>query len=395
MPVKKRILLSQDDSPSRLSFQQLSEDDLRARRLRAQCLAPRLPRQSLVQAVQTVCGINAQLSSAMALSLRARVQGLTLADIETRRVQDRTIVQIWCMRGTIHLVPTDDVDAFLSAISPAVLRAGWHWLAQRAGLEPERAKRVLATASRALKEHGPMTRRELMDVVVERHGQGVKAAAAGVVRLGSLLGRVCFGPDQGAEPTYVAMDNWLGREVKIKTPDHVELARRYLAGYGPATERDLAAWWGMGLTEAKAAWKQLREELVELEVDGRSAWMLNSESKGLGKSVPPNQTVRLLPAFDTYLLGYHHRDAAVPPEYRSRIFHGGEIVPTILVDGRAAGTWHHERRGSRVEIQATPFTSFSSQIRDLIEEEAKDIGRFWDLTPALHFGKKGLSGLTF
>lgn len=340
--------------------------------------------------VKAVCGVNAQLLSAMALSLRARVEGLTFEDIEVARVKDRTLVRTWCMRGTMHLLAADDMEWLLSTIAPVVMRGGWRWLEKRGGLERAHAGKVLEDAYKILKAKGPMTRRELMAAVAEKHGPGVKSAAAGVVQLNGMLGRVCFGPNSGAEPTYVALDVWLGHKMKLSTkPNHLKLVRRYLRGYGPAGPRDLAAWWGLALTETRAAWALLQEELTELDVEGQSVWLLASESPALANGTRPSRTVRLLPAFDTYLLGYHDRDLAVPPKYQDRVFHGGEIVPTVLVDGCAAGTWRYEQQGKQIRIKATPFSSFTSEVCGLIAEEVNDIGRFFGLTAALSYTKGG------
>ncbi len=379
------------DSPSS-SPQQISLVELCALRMRAQCLAPRRPREALIDVVKALCGVNAQLPSAMALALRARVKDLSIEDIETRRVNDRALVRTWCMRGTLHLLAADDVDWLLSALAPTVIQSGWRWLEKRGGLERARAKQILDEAYKTLKKNGPMTRRDLMTAVAKKHGAGVTSAAAGVVWLNGMLGRVGFGPDQGAQPTYVALDDWLGRKVKIsKKPDHLELVRRYLQGYGPAEPRDLAAWWTLPLTEAKAAWTLLQKELIELHVEGQSVWFLSSESLALANASLQGRTVRLLPAFDTYLLGYHTRDFAVPPKYQNRVFHGGQLAPIVLVDGCVAGTWRYEQRGTydEIRIKVTPFSSFTSEVRDLIAEEAHDIGRFFDLTAALSYTGAG------
>jgi DNA glycosylase AlkZ-like len=361
-------------------------NELRALRMRAQCLAPRLPRKGLVNVVKRLSGVNAQLYSAMALSLRARIQNLSIEDVETSRVTDRAVVRTWCMRGTMHLLAADDIDRLLSAVSPAEIRGGWRWLEKRGGLEHPRAERVLDAAYRTLKANGAMTRRALMDAVAYKVGLDVSRAAAGVVQLNGLLGRVCFGPDDGADPTYVALDDWLGCKVKLSNqPDYGELARRYLRGYGPAAPRDFAAWWGLPLTQAKAAWASLEDELIELDVEGQPVWLLQSERSALKKVSWQDQVVLLLPAFDTYLLGYRNRDVAVPPKYQDRVFHGGEIAPTILIDGCAAGTWRYESRGKQIQIKATPFSSFTSHARDLIAMEADDIGRFFGRAAALSF----------
>ncbi len=366
---------------------ELSPAELRAWRLRAQRLAPPLssPR-SLLAAVRAVVGVNAQLVSAMALSLRARVAGLTWQALETSRVQRRALVRTWCMRGTLHLLPAEDLDGLLSAISPADVRFAWRWLERRAGLTGERARLVADTAYQVLKRDGPLTRRALMAAVSAEVGFETKSAAAGVVYLNGLLGRVCFGPAEGAEATYAALDDWLGRPIHLQAKaDHVALARRYLRGYGPATPHDLAAWWGLTLGEARAAWAGLNGELMEFQVESQPVCLLAADAKALAQPAPSVQSVQLLPAFDTYLLGYANREFAVPKPHQKHIFHGGQVVPTVLVDGLAAGTWRYEQRGRQMRIAVTPFATFSRAERELIAAEAEDVGRFYAAKTALRY----------
>jgi len=365
----------------------LSLAELRAARLRAQQLAPRLasPR-SLLAAVRTVVGVNAQLVSAMALSLRARVAGLTWQQLEASRVQRRSLVRTWCMRGTLHLLLAGDLDELLGAISPADVRFAWRWLEKRAGLSGERARRVADATYQVLRRAGPQTRAALMAAVSAEVGFETQAAAAGAVFLNGMLGRVCFGPAQGAEPTYAALDDWLGRPIHLKAaPDHVALARRYLRGYGPATPRDLAAWWGLSLGQARAAWAGLGDGLIEAQVEGQPVWLLAADAKALRQPPTPEPIVRLLPAFDTYLLGYANREFAVPRPYQPHIFHGGQVVPTVIVDGLAAGTWRYEQRGQQMRIAVTPFAKLSRTERDLIAAEAEDVGRFYDSQTVLTY----------
>ena len=95
----------------------------------------------------------------------------------------------------------------------------------------------------------------------------------------------------------------------------------------------------------------------------------------------------MLPAFDTYLLGYHDRGFAVDPAHQGRVFHGGEIVPVILLDGNVIGTWRYAQPAGRTQIAVTPFSPLKPAIREGIAEEAEDIGRFFGLKTALAYNK--------
>jgi hypothetical protein len=344
--------------------------------MRAQRLEPRADCSSWVSVVQDTCGINAQLYSAMELSLRSRVNGLTAADIELERAQRRSIVRSWCMRSTLHLLAAEDVDWMLSTLDPGHLRGGWRWLHQRAGLDDRQAADVVEAAIAILLAEGPLTRRELMQRVSTRVGYDAFPSAAGAMLTGGLQGKICFGPDRGSEPTYAACDTWLRRPLNVAyQPDVERLIRRYLKGYGPATPADLAAWWGSGLSTVRPIWKQLEKELPEADLPERPT-----------SAIHP--VVRLIPAFDTYLLGYQDREFAVAKADQAQVFHGGQIAPVILVDGLTQGTWRYEQRGSQMRISTQPFRGFTPQIREGIAEEAEDIGRFYGLKAVLSFQDK-------
>jgi hypothetical protein len=139
----------------------------------------------------------------------------------------------------------------------------------------------------------------------------------------------------------------------------------------------------MSTGEAKAAWAGLRDELVEIQVEGKPAWLLAAYAKDRREPAPAEHTVRLLPAFDTYLLGYADREFAVPKPYQKHIFHGGQVVPTLIVDGLAAGTWRYEQRGGLMRIAVTPFGKLNRDVRELIAEEAEDVGRFYGMKATL------------
>jgi hypothetical protein len=86
---------------------------------------------------------------------------------------------------------------------------------------------------------------------------------------------------------------------------------------------------------------------------------------------------RLLPRFDTYLLGYRGRDLALTPEHATRIMPGGGILhAAVLVDGRVAGRWQLKRTKRSAEVTIEPFEALPSDVTPLLEAEVEDIGRF-------------------
>ena len=171
-------------------------------------------------------------------------------------------------------------------------------------------------------------------------------------------------PPRGGKDTYVLAADWLAPRARMQREDALaELARRYADAFGPAEPEDFAAWSGLGLRDARAAWEHAAPLSAEAE--------------------PPDPPlVRLVPAFDTYLLGYRGRELAVAPEHSNAVWPGGGIVrAAVLANGAACGTWSLRRNGARHTLEVTPFAEAPD-----VDGEAADIARFLgtpvDVSPA-------------
>ena len=353
----------------------LTDVQARLLRLQAQGLAERQPSSlpTVSRVVQALVGIQAQEPAAARLALRARCAGLAAPEVEHARVQERSIVRTWSLRGTLHLVAQADLGWLLALLGPTLIPAGRRRRAEL-GLDDETARRGVQVLAGLLRDRGPQTRAEIAAHLAVHGIPTAGQATIHLIGLAALQGVLCDGPPSGGEPTFVALDDWL--EPGPDLPPHVaraELARRYLAGYGPATPTDLAAWSGLPMGEVRAAWQDIAGELAEVEMRGQSAWLLAAHADRLDRP-PPTPIVRLVPGYDPYLLGYRDRDLAVPGEYRRRIHPGGGVLhPAVLVDGLAAGTWRLTRRGARVLVAVDPFDSLADQS---LEPEIADVTRF-------------------
>jgi hypothetical protein len=146
--------------------------------------------------------------------------------------------------------------------------------------------------------------------------------------------------------------DWLGEPGPVdREAALAELARRYLAGHGPADDRDLAKWAGIGLRDARA---------------GLAA--AGPVPSGRVQKLPPP---RLLGSFDPVLLGWASRENVTGP-HADRLVSGGIFRPFALVDGRAAATW--TLRDGRVKLE--PFAPLPARVAEALDEEAADVLRF-------------------
>ena len=150
--------------------------------------------------------------------------------------------------------------------------------------------------------------------------------------LASLRGIAVRGPMIGAQHAYVHVRDWLGEPPPEPEPDVALawLARRYLAGHGPASDRDLAKWAGIPLGQARLGLAAIAAELAD-RPDGLAELRGGARDAGL----PPPL---LLGPFDPLLLGWAAREPILG-ERQEIVTSNGLFRPFALVDGVAAGMW--------------------------------------------------------
>lgn len=352
----------------------LSDQQVRDARLHAQHLV--LDRETHAaptrDVVRWVTGIQAQDLRAAALSIRARRPGTPRDAVDRALVEERSIVRTWLMRGTLHLATAADVHWLLAALGARFVATSRR-RREQLGLDDETATRGARLLEDVLQERGPLTRAEIRSEPVLNDVPLEGQAAPHLLRYAALEGRICYGPTRDGAPTYVALEDWIGRrDAPSERAAQIALARRYLRAFGPATPADMAQWSGLTLTRARALFEDLGDELVEVRVDGHPAWMLEAEGPARGP------LARLLPKYDTLLLGYRSRDWILPPEHATHIYPGGGLLRrSVLAGGRIVGTWDPQPRGGDVvEICVRLFEEISPAAREQLSSDAADVGRF-------------------
>lgn len=362
-------------------------------RMRGQGLLPQHPRAAgpdvALEVARFTAGLQAQDLFAAALGVRVRAAGSTLAGFEASRLSTRTVVWTWLMRGTLHVVPADDLDWLLAVLGPPLIAA----TARRRGelgLTAEVYARGLVVVLDKLAASGPCTREELSVALAGAglpHGYSIERY---LLFCAALEGHICFGPDRGSapgvHPTFTLLAEWLGRPLVRLAGDDlpaawVRLARRYLDAFAPATLVDFSTWAGVNIRDLRPAWDALGGDLVEVEVEGQPAFVPAERMAELDEA-PPSQVVRLLPAFDTYILGHRNRALIDDGRYAARLKGGGMLPATVMVDGRLEGTWQTNRKGRRVALTVEPFAPFAPDVEAAVAAEVADIERF--VAAAIH-----------
>ena len=219
----------------------LTADALRALRVRAQRLDSRRPSTGVDGVVRDVFALQAQDDTAATLGIWTRSDALTIGDVTRAREQDRSVVRLWCFRGTLHLVAAEDVRWLLDLLRPGLVNAN---RTRRAalGLDDDataRGVRAVLAMLAALGTAGCLTRGEIAERLA---GLGIPSAGQATIHIiwrAALDGLVCYGPDRHGEATFVLLDEWVPPAPKRDRDDALaELARRYLRAYGPAQPAD-------------------------------------------------------------------------------------------------------------------------------------------------------------
>jgi Winged helix DNA-binding domain len=333
------------------------------RRLAAQLLAGTRP-DDPVAVAERLLAIQAQDPRGARLAVRARTSGVSAADVDRALTVDRSLVVTWLNRGTLHLVRCEDYGWLHALTTPPLRTASARSLAQE-GIGPNAAERAVASIERSLAEEGPLTRAQLRDRLA---AAGVPTAGQALVQLlflAALRGVLVRGPMAGRQHAYALVRDWL--EVPQAPPREralAELARRYLAGHGPADERDLAKWAGLPLRDSRSALAAIASDLVD--AGGGLVDLKTRENTGY---LPPPP--RLLGAFEPVLLGWRSREPILGA-HAARVTVGGVFRPFALVDGRAVATWR--LAGGRVELE--PFSEVSADVAAALERDAEDVMRF-------------------
>jgi uncharacterized protein YcaQ len=363
--------------------------------MRQHFLDRRTPSTSLLKVASRLCGLHAQLLSSAELSAWARIDNLNRSAVRRALWDDRSLVKTWAMRGTLHLLPASEYPLWSAALatSPRYLRE--HQWKKHFGLTLDDLERLNEAAATVL-EGRLLTRDALVGEVARALGNPKFAAKIGESSWGTVLkpaaftGRLCFGPSLGSRVQFTNPRTWLTITSPPIDPATAarEVTRRFLRAYGPATFHDFARWWAGSMATVRQWIGALGDEVQIVDVDGTPAWMLDAEVRAIRRAVR-SRTVRLLPAFDPYVIGASlHAERLMPGRFRPRVFRPqGWVSPVLLVAGRMEGVWRHEIVGNRVRVLIEPFVRQPAWVKRAASDEAEKLAAF--LGGSVHLSWRG------
>ncbi|WP_146607660.1 winged helix DNA-binding domain-containing protein [Spongiactinospora gelatinilytica] len=371
----------------------------------------RLARQRLVRpaplgALPGVAGATAIQHSppgSAAQSLHVRLDGLTPEHVSAALTRDKTLAQVWSLRGAPHVMGVADVGVFTTGLLPDDEDSCRHFIQ---GAERHLAAFGLsasAAVQHTLEALGPaldgraLTKDELGVALAEQvttrvpetrqgpweepdglgrntHGQSLVRYALYVA---GLYGTVCFVPEGPGAARFALTEQWLGApapawDLRLA---RAELLRRYLRCHAPATLREFAAWSGVSPAYASRSWELLAGELTEVRYRDTPAWVLSADTDLLAD--PPQATgVRLLPPYDPYLATQDRTGLLPGPASRRKVWRTVGNPGVVLVDGEIAGLWRPRKQGRRLTLRVEPFAPLSPTAKADINDAADALAPF-------------------
>ena len=315
------------------------------------------------QMVRHLVGLQAQENLSPYLGLAARLTAFDPHHVSAG-LEDRSLVRLLVMRGTVHLLVADDalvLRAWTAPVHEREIR-----VSQSVGAAREVDRTELLDALSTVLAEGPQPQKVLGAALAERF-PGRSATQLGQLARSAAPLVQC--PPRGTWKggggvVYQLVDRWLGRPLAQPDaqPDPEELARRYLAAYGPATAADLTTW--SGVTQLGPVVGAM-DDLVTHEDDAGRTLVDLPGLEPVDEAVPA--PVRLLGQYDNLWLSHAGRDRVTTPESRaSWMGPNGGVANTLFADGMLVGLWRVT--DGRVEVVST-LRSLTRRERSELDDE--------------------------
>lgn len=311
------------------------------------------------KALHRLLAIQAQLPRTPFIGLWSRLAGFRPEALRSA-IDSREVVRATAMRGTLHLMTAADFLAFRGALrSGEAITLPGGTKTTVTDLEP-----VLALARRHFAQ--PQVFESFREVLEKAGHSDIRVMAYAARQLLPLVQAASdtpYGFAPGGE--FVLAKAYLGKDVAATEP--VELLRRYLAAWGPATPADFSGW--SGLKAVAPLFEALGDDLVTVRDDRKKLLYDLKDAPRPGGDVPAPP--RFVPDFDAVTQGHQDRARILPPEHAPRVASKNlQVPPMLLVDGFVAGTWKLEAKKKTATVSVTTFGRLSAKDRKAVEAEA-------------------------
>jgi hypothetical protein len=330
------------------------------------------------EVVGSLMAVQAENPSQAAWAVASRTSNPTpgeLADLLAAGAVVRTHV----LRPTWHFALADDIGWLLDLTAPRVQRVIRQGLVSAHDLDERAIEQAVNTLTQVLADRGQLTRPQLVDELSERDLRTSGHTLMLLLAHAELDGRICSGRPADGEHTYGLFADRVPAPRRLERHEALaELALRYFTGHGPATERDLAYWATLPVTDVRAGLEQVRDRLGRFEHDGRTFWHSRADPPG----GPGDPVGHLLQILDETYRGYQDSrwmldTAGVVPRTRET------AMGMALVDAQIVATMRRTVANGRVTFALLPYRPLARPEVEALDQAAQRYGDYLGLEARL------------
>ena len=310
-----------------------------------------------------------------------RVPGCTDLDVEAS-ISAAGVIRTHLMRPTWHLVSPEDIYWMLDLTAPQIkmLAKSRH---RELGLSELILEKSYETIERALEGNRALSRSELNNEL-GKVGIGTEGQrSAHILFAAELEGVICSGPTISKQQTYALLKERVPKARQLSEDEALaELAKRYFSSHGPATAQDFNWWSGLSITKVKRALNLIQDSLTSATINGSTFWYSSS------MQIPASfsESLRLLPAYDEFIISYKDRSACLQFEHQAKaLSNNGIFRPTIVHNGMVTGIWSRSIKKDKVIITAGFFKAPNKKIKTQFEDAAAEFADFLQMKMEIRY----------
>jgi hypothetical protein len=323
------------------------------------------------EAVGSLLAVQAENPSQAAWAVASRTQNPDQAELAAL-LDDGAVLRTHVLRPTWHFVRSEDIGWLLDLTGPRVRRVTGQQLRNAHGLDERSAGHAVAAVTQALANRGQLTRAQLADELRDRGISGSGQMLMILLAHAELGGLICSGRVAGGEHTYALMgERVLAPRRLARAEALAKLALRYFTGHGPATERDLAYWATLTLTDVRAGLAQVRDRLDSFQHDGRTFW----HATGDAPRGPQEPAAHLLQILDEIYRGYQ--------DSRWLLDAAGQVPRTretttgmALADAQLIAAMRRTVAPDQVQFDLRPYRALTPSEIEALDQAARRYGQY-------------------
>jgi hypothetical protein len=329
---------------------------------------------SACEAVGSLLAVQAENPSQAAWAVASRTQNPGHAELAAL-LDDGIVLRTHVLRPTWHFVRAEDAGWLLGLTGPRVQRVTGQQLRNTHGLDERAIDHAVIAVTQALASRGQLTRAQLADELRDRGIEGSGQMLMVLLAHAELDGLICSGTSTGGEHTYALMAERVPAPRRLGRAEALaELALRYFTGHGPATERDLAYWATLTLTDVRAGLAQVRDRLDSFQHDGRTFWHAPGDAPG----GPQEPVAHLLQILDETYRGY--QDSRWVLDTAGHVPRTRETAAGMaLADAQLIAAMRRSVAPGQVQFDLRPYRTLTPPEIEALDQAARRYGEYLQL----------------